>query len=65
VRLMNPVLCELPSENKKTLERQSDIHLTASFSGQPGQASTRLIKQEMMGWQWLQLNHMHIICTSL
>jgi len=24
-----------------------------------------LIKQEMMGWQWHQLNHMQIICTSL
>ena len=24
-----------------------------------------LLKQEMTGWQWLQLNHMQIICTSL
>ena len=24
-----------------------------------------LMKQEMMGWQWHQLNHMQIICTSL
>ena len=24
-----------------------------------------LLKQEMMGWQWHQLNHMQIICTSL
>jgi len=23
------------------------------------------MKQEMMGWQWYQLDHMHIICTSL
>jgi len=23
------------------------------------------MKQEMMGWQWHQLNHMQIICTSL
>jgi len=23
------------------------------------------MKQEMMGWQWLQLDHMQIICTSL
>jgi len=23
-----------------------------------------LIKQEMMGWQWHQLDHMEIICTS-
>jgi len=40
--------------------------------GQPGEASTRkvesiriLMKQEMMGWQWHQLDHMPIICTSL
>jgi len=24
-----------------------------------------LMKQEMMQWQWHQLNHMQIICTSL
>jgi len=23
-----------------------------------------LMKQEMMGWQWHQLDHMQIICTS-
>jgi len=23
------------------------------------------MKQEMMGWQWHQLDHMRIICTSL
>jgi len=23
------------------------------------------MKQEMMGWQWRQLDHMQIICTSL
>jgi len=23
------------------------------------------MKQKMMGWQWHQLNHMQIICTSL
>jgi len=24
-----------------------------------------LMKQEMIGWQWHQLDHMQIICTSL
>jgi len=24
-----------------------------------------LIKQEMTGWQWQQLDHMQIICTAL
>ena len=23
------------------------------------------MKQEMMGWQWHQLDHMQIMCTSL
>jgi len=46
------------------------IRLMAFFPGQPGQASTRkpfwiLLEQEMMGWQWHQLDHMQIICTSL
>jgi len=42
------------------------------FPGQPGQAGTRkvkpvriLMKQEMMGWQWHQLDHIQIICISL
>jgi len=44
----------------------------ASFPGQPEQASMRiakpisiLMKQEVTGWQWHQLNHVQIICTSL
>jgi len=53
--------------------RQRDIHLVDSFPGQPesADASERLktiwilMKQEMMGWQWHQLDHMQIICTSL
>jgi len=43
-----------------------------SFPGQPRHASTRkgkpfwiLKKQEMTGWQWHQMDHMQIICTSL
>jgi len=47
-------------------------HLTACFPGQPEKASTRnikpiwiLMKQEMMGWQWHQLDHMQIISTLL
>ena len=42
------------------------------FPGQPGQASTRhaasfwtLMKQEMIGWQWHQLDHVQLIYTSL
>ena len=44
----------------------------ASFPGQSGQASTRkpelfwiIMKQEMVGWQWHQLDHVQFICTSL
>jgi len=42
------------------------------FSRQPARASIRkvksfwiLTKQEMLGWQWHQLDHLEIICTSL
>jgi len=52
--------------------RQTDISLTAFFPVQPEFASTRklkpiwiLMKQEMMGWQRHQLNHMQVICISL
>jgi len=50
---------------------QADNHSTASFPAQPGSASTRkvinqtLMKQEMMGWQWQQLDHVQIIRTLL
>ena len=30
-----------------------------------GFVDTLLMKQEMMGWQWHQLDHVQIICTSL
>jgi len=43
----------------------------ASFLGQPRKAGTRkvepfwiLMKQEIMGWQWHQLDCMQIICTT-
>jgi len=32
---------------------------------QKGKPFWILLKQEMMGWQWHQLDHMQIICTSL
>ena len=32
---------------------------------QKGKPVRILLKQEMMGWQWYQLDHMQIICTSL
>jgi len=45
-----------------------DTHLTATFPEEPGYASTRkveplwiLMKQEMMRWQWHQLDYMQII----
>ena len=52
-------------------DRQTDP-LNGLFPGQPGQVGARevkpvwiLTKQEMMGWQWQQLDHRQIICTSL
>jgi len=42
------------------------ISLTAFFPGQPKPAPERILtKQEMMSWQWHQLDHVQIICTSL
>jgi len=44
------------------------IHLTAFFQDnqqQKGKSLWILLEQEMMGWQWHQLDHMQIICTSL
>jgi len=32
---------------------------------QKGKPFWNLLEQEMMGWQWHQLDHMQIICTSL
>jgi len=32
---------------------------------QKGKTFWILLEQEMMGWQWHQLDHMEIICTSL
>jgi len=49
------------------------LHLFSGlFSGtawlswhQKGKPFWSLLEQEMMGWQWHQLDHMQIICTSL
>jgi len=48
------------------------IRLTAFFSRttwvsrhQKGKPFWILLEQEMMGWQWYQLDHMQIIYTSL
>jgi len=32
---------------------------------QKGKPFWIFLKQEMMGWQWQQLDHMQIICTTL
>jgi len=47
------------------------IHLTAFFQDNLGKAAVEskpfwiLMKQEMMGWQWHQLDYMQIICISI
>ena len=48
------------------------IHLTAFFSRKTWVSRHKkckpfwiLLEQEMMGWQWHQLDHMQVICTSL
>jgi len=54
-----------------SIDMQTDTHLTASFSGQPGYAGTRkikpvsvLMKQKMVGWHWLQTDN-HDSTSSL
>ena len=54
-----------------TLNRQTVTHLMASLLWQSWQASTRkikpiwiLMKHEMIWWQWHQLDHKQINCTS-
>ena len=62
----------LASSTIRAKRNKKDARLTASFPQQPGQGGTRnvkpiwiLLKQEMMGWQCHQLDHMQINCTSL
>jgi len=50
----------------------TDVHLFNGLFSRTTYAGTRkvkpvsiFIKQEMMGWQWHQLDHMQINCTSL
>jgi len=70
---MHAIYSDTHNTAKGTGTQQTERHhLIASFPGQPGQADTRkekpfwiLLEQEMMGWQWHQLDHMQIICTSL
>ena len=47
---------------------KSDTRLMASFQdnlGKPVKPIWIIMKQETMGWQWHQVDHMQIICTSL
>jgi len=57
------------------IERLTHTH-THTFNGlfsrtswesrhQKGKPFWILLKQEMLGWQWHQMDHMQIICTTL
>jgi len=59
-----------------TLEKYNNVLLLHPFNSlfsrttwvirhQKGKPFWILLQQEMMGWQWYQLDHMQIICTSL
>ena len=37
----------------------------ASFPKLLGKLAPQRLSQEIMGWQWHQMDHMQIICTSL
>jgi len=53
-----------------TVNRQTDTRLASSFSRTTWISRHQkkpfwiLMKQEMMEWQWHQLDHLQIICTS-
>ena len=58
--------------HKSTTSIYYYVRLTAFFPRstwvsrhQKGKPFWILMKQEMMGWQWHQLDHMQVICTSL
>jgi len=42
-----------------------DYRLTGFFQENLGKPFWILLQQEMMGWQWHQLDHMQIICVLL
>jgi len=55
-------------QTDRQTDRQADTRLMASFPvniGKPLPEIWILMKQQMMGWQWHQLDYMQIICTSL
>ena len=79
-RLLNRCLSQLVSTLSQNSNKQIDtqqtlhyyIHLTAFFSRttwvsrcQKSKPFWILLEQEMTEWQWHQLDHMQIICTSL
>jgi len=53
----------------KAHKYMTDTRSTASFPAQHGTIKDKpiwiLMKQETTGWQWHQLDHMQITCTSL
>jgi len=49
----------------KSHYQQAALRKTVFSRHQKGKPFWILLEQEMMGWQWHQLDHMQIICTSL
>jgi len=71
--LLSSVTHILLTDNIEKLKQQLLLHpFNGLFSRrtwvrrqQKGKPFWILLEQEMMGWQWHQLDHMQIICTSL
>jgi len=57
----------LSSEYTTTLHPFNGLFSTTTWviQHQKGKPFRILLEQKMMGWQWYQLDHMQIICTSL
>jgi len=74
---MSTWLATKTGKNKKDVLKQTNKHTNIHmFKGlfsrttwvsrhKKGKPFCILLKQEMMGWQWHQLDHMQIICTTL
>ena len=63
---------QLLLSNHTDRQTDTDTRLNGLFSRttwvsrhQKGKLFWILLKQEMMGWQWHQMHHMQIICTTL
>jgi len=59
------LLCTYVLTTTTTLHPFNSLFSRIAWVSQKGKPFWILLVQEIMGWQWHQLDHMQIICTSL